>query len=137
VGAADADNPLQIENETTVHVGIALFVVVLVMLTVLAIGAWIHTHRTRKGEKALVVAVLCSLPFLYIRTVYALLAVFAHSKIFSLASGSTSSETTSLFMSVLMEMAVVVIYLATGLKLPSIADGATDARGVGNVSSDK
>ncbi|KPI40865.1 uncharacterized protein AB675_10856 [Cyphellophora attinorum] len=139
VGATRADTPQLIENEATVHVGIALFVVVLVMLTILAIGAWLRIHRIGKGEKALVLASLCALPFLYVRTVYALLAVFSHSEVFSLASGSTSSETTSLCMSVLEEMAVVVIYLATGLKLPLNTEGAAETRemGLADMSSDK
>ncbi len=41
----------------------------------------------------------------------------------------TGSETVALFMSVLEEMVVVVIYVATGLKLSAVPTEAADSRG--------
>jgi hypothetical protein len=126
VGATNANTPRQIEHESTVHIGIVLFAVVLAMLTVLTVGAWIRTRQTREGEDVLALAVLCALPFLFIRMAYALLAVFSKSKVFSLGSVSTGSETAALFMSVLTEVAVVLIYLATGSRLRAVPEGATN-----------
>ena len=126
VGATNASSPAKIESERTVHIGIILFAVVLVMLVALTFGACIAKRRTGQGEGLLVFAVLCALPFLAVRLLYSLLSSFSHSKTFSLATSSTRTETAALFMSVLEEMAVVVIYIATGLKLPPVPKGAAD-----------
>ena len=82
--------------------------------------------QDRTGEGLLIFAVMCALPFLAVRLLYALISAFAHSRAFSPITGSTTSETVALFMSVVMEMAVVVIYIATGLRLSAVPAGAAD-----------
>lgn len=129
VGATSASSPADIDSESTVHIGTILYAVVLAMLTGLTFGACLAKRKTGEGEGLLVLAVFCALPFLYVRLIYALLSVFAHSETFSLVTGSTSSETAALFMSVLEEMVVVVIYIATGLKLPAVPEGAAATPG--------
>ena len=129
VGATSASSPSEIESESTVHIGVILFTVVLVLLIILAFGACLAKRKTGEGEGLLVLAVICALPFLCVRLLYSLLSVFSHSKTFSLAAESTESETTALFMSILEEMVVVVIYIATGLKLSAVPRGAADSPG--------
>ena len=124
VGATKASSPAQIESESTVHIGIILYTVVLAMLVALTFGACIAKRRTGEGEGLLVFAVLCALPFIFVRLLYALLAAFAHLSSFNPVTGSRTAE---LFMSVLEEMVVVVIYIATGLKLPAVPAGAADS----------
>ena len=123
VGATSAPSAAQIYQETTLHIGYILYTVVLVILTLLTLGAWMAMRKKGRGEGLLVLAVLCALPLLWVRLIYSLLAIFSHLKTFSMASNSTSSETASLFMSVLEEMAVVLIYLATGLKVSALPEG--------------
>ncbi len=129
VGATSAPSPANINSESTIKIGVVLFAVVLAMLTALTLGACIAKRKTGEGEGLLVFAVMCALPFLFVRLLYALLSVFSHSKLLSPATGSTGSETAALFMSVLEEMIVVVIYIATGLKLSSVPVGAADSLG--------
>lgn len=126
VGATSASSPAKIESESTVHIGIILYTVVLAMLVALTFGACLAKRRTGEGEGILVFAVLCALPFIFVRLLYALLAAFSHLNSFDPVTGSRTAE---LFMSVLEEMVVVVIYIATGLKLPAVPTGAADSPG--------
>ena len=129
VAATSAPSPAEIDSESTIKIGVVLYGVVLAMLTALTLGACIAKRRTGEGEGLLVFAVMCALPFLFVRLLYALLSVFSHSKLFSPVTGSTNSETAVLFMSVLQEMVIAVIYIATGLKLSSVPAGAADSPG--------
>jgi hypothetical protein len=126
VGATNASSPAQIESESTVHIGIILYTVVLAMLVILTFGACLAKRKTGEGEGILVFAVMCALPFIFLRLLYALLAAFSHLSCFNPVTGS---ETVALFMSVLEEMVVVVIYIATGLKLSAVPAGAADSPG--------
>ena len=126
VGATDASSPAQIDSESSVHIGIILYTVVFVMLVVLTFGACLAKRRTGEGEGILVFAVICALPFIFVRLLYALLGAFAHLHYFNPVTGSRTAE---LFMSVLEEMVVVVIYIATGLKLSAVPAGAADSPG--------
>lgn len=126
VGATSASVPAKIESEPTVKIGIILYVVVYAMLVLLTLGAWYGKRRTGEGEGMLVLAVFCALPLILVRLLYAVLATFSHRHEFDPA---TASQTIQLFMSVIEEMAVVVIYLATGMKLPAVpADRASNTR---------
>ena len=124
VGATSASSPAQIESESTVKIGVVLYLVVLVLLALLTAGACLAKRKTGEGEGLLVFAVMCALLPLSVRLLYSLLAVFSHLSTFSLATGS---KTATLFMSVLEEMVVVVIYIVTGLKLPAVPKGAADS----------
>ncbi|KAJ9613559.1 hypothetical protein H2200_003501 [Cladophialophora chaetospira] len=122
VGATSASDPTKIESESTVHIGIILFAIVYVALVLLTLGAMLGRRRTGQGEMSLIVAVSFALPFLAVRVLYALLAAFSHNKSFNPATGST---TVALFMDVLQEMIVVLIYLVAAVKTPT-APAATN-----------
>jgi len=124
VGATSASSPTQIASESTVKIGVVLYAVVLVLLAILTVGTCLAKRKTGEGEGLLVFAVMCALLPLSVRLLYSLLSVFSHLSIFNLATGS---QTATLFMSVLEEMMVVVIYIATGLKLPAVPEGAADS----------
>ena len=127
IGATSANNASDIQNQDTIKAGIVLFAVIWLMLASLTLGAWLAKRRTGEGEGALVLAVSCALPFILVRLIYSLLSGFdKHSSIFGLAKTSDTAVTVSLVMSVLEEMVVVLIYLAVGLKLPSVPKGKAD-----------
>lgn len=122
VGATNASSPEHIDSENTIHVGVVLYGVVFGMLVVLTLGAWLAKRRTGDGEGLLILAVIGALPFIFVRLLYAFLSAFSQSHMFNPATGSTTAE---FFMAVLDEMAVVVIYIATGLKLPAVPMGVS------------
>lgn len=68
----------------------------------------------------MIIAVAFALPFLLVRIIYSLIAVFGHDGDFEPGAGSTAAVTISLFMEVLEECAVVLIYVGTGLKLAAV-----------------
>ena len=130
VGATSANDPAEIYNEDTVKIGVILFAVVYVLLCLLCAAASIAARKTKRGEGKLITAVAFALPFLLVRVVYSLITTFGHSVDFQIGNGSTAAVTISLFMEVLEECAVVLIYIATGLKLPAvpIADATNGER---------
>lgn len=129
IGATNASSPSTIDSEDTVKIGVILYTVVLIMLVILTFGACSALRKTGEGEGILLLAVICALPFIAVRLLYTLLAVFAKSKTFKLATGTTQSNSVALFMSVLEEMAVVVIYIAAGLKLSPVPKCAAKSPG--------
>ena len=124
IGATNASSPEQIDSQSMIHIGIILYTVVIVILIILTIGAWIGHLGTNGGEPLLVVAVICALPFIFVRLLYSLLSVFSGDQRFNQFTGS---ETIALFMSVLQEMVAVMIYIAAGLKLPAVPPGVSSS----------
>jgi len=125
VGATDAAVPKDIDTQTEVHAGVILYAVVYVMLSALTAWVWLRNKRLDEGGCRETRAVLIALPFLLIRLIYSLLSSFANPSVFGTAAGST---TAALFMSTFEEMIVVVIYLATGLKLATVPKDHTVPR---------
>jgi hypothetical protein len=126
-GATSATSPASIEAQDTVHAGIILYTIVFIMLLSLTVLAWWAKQRTDKGEGRLILAIVCAIPLLFVRLLYAILAVFSQASMFNPITGST---TVSLFMATLEEMAVVTIYITAGLKLPTVpagVDGSSDS----------
>jgi len=126
VGATNASSPDQIDSQSTVHIGVILYLVVWITLVLLTLGACLLKRKREQGEGALIMAVTCAIPFIFIRLLYSLLSAFSHDKTFNPVTGS---DTATLFMSVLPEMVAVVIYLATGLKLNVVPADATASVG--------
>ena len=114
VGATSADTISDFTKESTVHIGVILYVasyVLLLMLTTTAAAVYL---KQRSGEKLLIIAVGAALPFLLVRLLYTLIACFAHhASSFNLVTGSV---TINLVMAVLEEIVVVAIYTITGTK---------------------
>jgi hypothetical protein len=114
VGATDANSPAEISTNSTLHIGIILYIVAFGMLLILSIGAALARHYGHHGEGLLIAAVACSLPFILVRLLYSAIAAFGHDSSFNIVTGSV---TITLVMVVLEEIAVVAIYTITGLKL--------------------
>lgn len=119
-GATNAPTAAQIYHQTTLHAGYILYTLILVMLTALTLFVWTAMRKASRAEGLLAVGVICALPFLWVRLIYSLLAIFSHLKTFSMVNKSTGAESASLFMSVLEEIFVVLIYLVVGLKLAAM-----------------
>jgi hypothetical protein len=107
---------VEIESETTVHAGIILYAVVFVMLGLLTTIAVCYTRKVPDQERILIKAIVLALPFILVHIIYSLCAAFSDNSAFDPISGSV---TIFLFMSVLEEMIVVVIYIYAGLRIKS------------------
>lgn len=114
VAATSANNVADIASQTTLHIGIILFLAAFTILVLLTVSAAFARRSAGRGETVLIVAVACSLPFILVRLLYAVVATFGHDSSFNIVTGSV---TISLVMAVLEEMVVVAIYTITGLKL--------------------
>ncbi|KAK5047977.1 hypothetical protein LTR84_006167 [Exophiala bonariae] len=120
VGATNANTAAEIDKQDTVKIGVVLFTVSFASICLLCGIASLLAKKTKGGEKRLIRAVAFALPFLLVRVIYSLVAMFGNRSDFSLGNGSTAAVTISLFMEVLEECAVVLIYVFTGLKLPTV-----------------
>jgi hypothetical protein len=130
VGATSANTPAEIEAQSTLHAGIILYVVILVALMALTVGAAIGRAKTGRGEGALVAAVALAMPFLVVRMIYSCLSAFSKISAFQLVGGS---PTAGLFMETFEEMFVVAIFLFVGLKQQAIAEEELSDSPAGNV----
>jgi hypothetical protein len=114
VGATSANKIQDFTKESTVHIGIVLYAVSYVILLILTITAGAVYLKQRSGEKALIMAVGAALPFLLVRLLYSIIAVFAsNAHSFNLVTGSVA---VNLVMAVLEEIIVVAIYTIVGIK---------------------
>ncbi|OQU93962.1 hypothetical protein CLAIMM_00395 [Cladophialophora immunda] len=121
VGATNAKSPSSIDDDTSVKVGVILFTTVFALLCILCLGASVVAQKMERGEgRTLMIAVALALPFILVRLIYALVATFGHNVDFTPGNGSAQAVTISLFMEVLEEMIVVLLYVATGLRLPAV-----------------
>ncbi|KAK5443298.1 hypothetical protein LTS15_010833 [Exophiala xenobiotica] len=123
IGATNTNDPAQIYSQSIVHVGVILYAVVFAALVLLTGGAILGWRKTTRGELPLIIGISITLPFLAVRVLYALLAAFSNDSKFNPATGS---KTVMLFMDILQEMAVVLIYLATGVMAPAVPKADDD-----------
>ena len=114
VAATSANNIADIDGESTLHIGVILYLVAFTALLLLTVGAAVARRSSGKGEGLLIAAVAGSLPFILVRLLYSVIAVFGHDSSFNIVTGSV---TIMLVMAVLEEFVVVAIYTITGLKL--------------------
>jgi hypothetical protein len=96
--------------QTTSKVGVLLYIVAYAFLAIRTVTL-IPKFSSHTGEKRLALAVIVALPFILVRIIYSLLAVFLHNHDFSLINGSVAIW---VVMAVLEEFLVVIIYLAVG-----------------------
>lgn len=132
VGGVSANSPAEIGDQDTLKAGIVLYLVVFILLVLLITGAAVGRRKTARGERRLLWAVAISLPILFIRIIYSLLAVVSNKAVFSVMSGSTSAIMTELFMGRIEEMIVVLIYLWAGVTqdaVPDHGDGVQRSKG--------
>ena len=105
------------KTQTLGKAGLGLFIAAFAFLCLITAILVQSMRHVEEGEKRILLAVAVSLPFLLVRLVYSALAVFANKRSFSLFYGDTSIL---LFMALLEEVIVVVIYEGVGLTLKKV-----------------
>ncbi|KZT06263.1 uncharacterized protein LAESUDRAFT_653709 [Laetiporus sulphureus 93-53] len=126
------------------HIGDILFVVLFGLICLMLGYCWMNRERILKFRRRLITGTSIAIPFLGIRVLYSLLSAYApltesissDGKVTAVSSdsplarfnGLSGSWEIYLFMSVLMEFIVVLIYLVVGLSVP-LQNEADYARG--------
>lgn len=108
-----SSNPLeQRSGKKFAQMGLSIFMVVFAIYTVICLLTLLSLDAVAAGERRILYGVLISIPFLFLRILYAMLAVFRDKRKFAIVNGSA---TVQLCMAVIMETIVVVIYCGIGL----------------------
>lgn len=105
------------QPQTETKVGVVLYMVSFIAIAAIAGITAAKLSNAPSQDKRLIWAVLAALPLIFIRLIYSLLSVYAHNHHFNLITGSVAIYTC---MSVLEEMAVVVLYLVIGWKTDAL-----------------
>ncbi|MCJ1280223.1 hypothetical protein MMC21_008050 [Puttea exsequens] len=111
--------------QTTSKIGIILYIVAYVFLTLIALLTATKLSRAEMGEKRLLLAVILALPCILVRLAYSALAVLTHHHEFNLLTGSVAIF---VIMAVAMEFIVIVIYLVTGWTIKVVATSSSQSR---------
>ena len=115
--------------DTKTKVGVIIFALTWLALCMLLAVIGTRISTVEAGEKRLVLAVAISVPFIFVRLLYSLLASFSKNKQFSSVSGSV---TINLCMAVIEEFVVVMVLLGTGFTLRVLPKSATAIPGPKN-----
>ncbi|KAF2677625.1 hypothetical protein K458DRAFT_377896 [Lentithecium fluviatile CBS 122367] len=99
------------QPQTTSKAGIILYLLALIALAMIGIFTAIQLSSGPKDDRRIAWVAMLALPFISIRLIYAFLAVFSNNKRFYPATGSVVIH---LFMAVLEEFVVVVMFLGVG-----------------------
>lgn len=98
--------------------GVSIFMAVFLLYVLVCLITAIKANVAH-GEKCILVGVLAAIPFLFIRILYAVLAVSRDKGKFTLLNGSA---TTQLGMGIIQEMVVVLVYVGVGILAPVEGD---------------
>jgi hypothetical protein len=105
------------QPQTTSNVGAILYVLAFLALVLVALITVSKLTHAATNEKRLVWVVLLALPFILVRIVYSVISVFGKDRHFNLITGSVVIH---VFMSVVEEMIVVIIYLFVGWRTEAV-----------------
>jgi hypothetical protein len=105
------------QPQATTKAGVVLYLIAFIVLVLIAAVVASKLSNAPSEDKRLVWAVIIALPFILVRIIYSLISVFSHNRHFNLITGSIIIH---VFMSVLEEMAVVIIYLVIGWKTEAL-----------------
>lgn len=115
----------------TSKAGVILYLVGFIAICIVALITITHLSSAQAGEDYLAYAVVFAMPFVLVRIIYSILAVFIHNKDFSVVGGRIVIR---VFMAVLEEIVVVLIYIVLGFMIPVLSPGEkgpTASRGPG------
>ena len=102
------------KGPTFTKVGIVIFLVAYVLLAALLAITARDVENAPRGEKRLYWVVVAAIPFLGVRLLWSLLAVFGHDKEFSITGGNPWVQ---FGMAVVEEFVIVCMYTISGLTL--------------------
>ena len=121
IGGTDvaSTNPSTVATgRTLTHAAIIIFLVVFLLLAVITIITFFSLRSISRGEHYILYAVAFSIPFLFVRLLYSLLANFDSGSTFNLTTGSVVVQA---FMATIEEFVVVAMYLTAGILAPKKA----------------
>jgi hypothetical protein len=106
---------------TTSKVGIALLIVAYVGLILIYVASLGRVYAVPHKERRSSLAIMIALPFILVRLIYSVCAVFLHNSLFNRVTGSVA---VLVAMSVVEEFVVVAIYILLGLVLGPLEESA-------------
>jgi hypothetical protein len=112
IDLADSSSSKIKTGQRDTKIGVVIFLIVYLLLTALVIITMKNVGNAPRGEKRIYLAVLAALPLPAVRLLWSLLAAFRHDGDFSVVGGRPLIQ---LFMAVLEEFGVVVLYTGVGL----------------------
>ncbi|KAG9228286.1 hypothetical protein BJ875DRAFT_389701 [Amylocarpus encephaloides] len=119
--ASSTSTPAELKSgRTETKWGVAIFVVLFIILVVLAVYSMFEVHKTARGEKRILVAVIIALPLLGSRVLYSVLCTFHESPIFNLVDGSVVVQ---ICMATVEEGLLVIMYAVVGLTVHKYGEG--------------
>jgi hypothetical protein len=121
IGGSDAskgDLNKQQTGHTLSKVAVVVFVIVWIIQSGIAILTCTKLHDVASGDRRLAFAILASVPFLFVRLLYSILAAFDTST--STFSPSEGSVVVQAVMAVIEEFVVVILYLGAGFLVPVV-----------------
>ena len=114
-----SDESKQSEGKKLAQAGIVIFMIIFALVAVLALLTLNSLSAVPSGEKRILFGVLLALPFIFVRILYSVLADFIDNSTFTLINGNS---TVRLCMSIIEEMIVATLYIATGWTADSVRD---------------
>jgi hypothetical protein len=102
---------------TTSKAGIVLYIIAFIAIVLVCVFSASGLSYAPTADRRIFFALLAAFPFIAVRILYSVLAVFLHSHLFSIYNGSVP---VLVAMSVIEEIIVVFIYLLLGWFLPKI-----------------
>ena len=109
-------------GKTLTRAAVVIYLVAFLIQCAIAAFTFFKMRVVRKGEQVLVLAVAGSIPFIFVRVIYAMLGSFSNNPSFDPVDGDVFIHA---FMSIFEEFVTVILYLAAGLLAPKIAGGTT------------
>ncbi|CAG8957171.1 hypothetical protein HYFRA_00009372 [Hymenoscyphus fraxineus] len=126
-GEAAASSPTgYAQPGSTSKAGVILFIIAYIATILVTLITSLSISAAQQGERRILLAIGLSLPFLFVRLVYSCAAIFTNERKFSLLSGSAAIL---LFVALIPELIVVVLYESLGLTLI----GSVSSAGAGYV----
>ena len=108
-------------GEKLSEVAVVVFVLILMILTAVTVVTMTRLTHISQGETRIIFAVACSIPFLFVRVLFSLIAAFDHnSTTFSVTATDQKAVDVEAFMATLEEFCTVILYLVAGLAAPKI-----------------
>ncbi|KAL8704101.1 MAG: hypothetical protein Q9201_002735 [Fulgogasparrea decipioides] len=107
----------QSQGKHLTQAGIIIFLVIFVLICAITILTWTSIGSIPGGEQRIFFAVLLALPFIFVRILYSILTDFLDNSTFRLFNGSAMVH---LWMAIIEEIIVAIVYIAVGLTTSSV-----------------
>ena len=113
IDEADTSKPSDVSmGKKDIKIGVIIFLIVYLLLSALVIITMKDVGNAPRGEKRIYFAVLAAIPLLGVRMLWSILAAFVNNSTFSIQGGKPLVQ---LFMAILEEFIIVVMYTLAGL----------------------